>query len=94
MSCNLDHVLYDKLNSTDEEKEHDSYAFARRYKEDLPGFISFICDSPFSFKGDYAESWKFIRDQLHSLERNTNFGICVKHALAEEDESQCGQLKE
>ncbi len=30
MSCNLDHVLYGKLNSTDEEKENDSYDFAMK----------------------------------------------------------------
>lgn len=28
MSCNLDHVLYNKLNSTDEEKEQDAFDFA------------------------------------------------------------------
>jgi hypothetical protein len=27
MSCNMDHVLYDKRNSTDEEKENDAYDF-------------------------------------------------------------------
>ena len=31
MSCNLDHVLYGKLNSTDEEKEDDAYNFAKKY---------------------------------------------------------------
>ena len=28
MSCNLDHVLYDKLNSTDEEKERDAFSYS------------------------------------------------------------------
>lgn len=30
MSCNLDHVLHNKRNSTDEEKETDAYAFAKK----------------------------------------------------------------
>ena len=33
MSCNLDHVLYNKLNSTDAEKEADAYAFALQYRK-------------------------------------------------------------
>lgn len=35
MSCNLDHVLYNKRNSSDEEKERDSLYFARRYRSDF-----------------------------------------------------------
>ena len=42
MSCNLDHVLYDKRNSTDEEKEQDAYAFAKTYKDNVTGFLSFM----------------------------------------------------
>lgn len=78
MSCNLDHVLYGKQNSTDEEKENDSYAFAKRYKEDIPGFIKFISESDFSVMDGYPQSWQYIREELHSLERHSNFGLCFK----------------
>ena len=78
MSCNLDHVLYNKLNSTDEEKERDSFQFAKRYKEKTEEFLSFICESDFSVTGDLKASWDFIKLDLHSLERYTNFGICFK----------------
>ena len=78
MSCNLDHVLYNKLNSTDEEKERDSFQFAKRYKEKTKEFLSFICESDFSVTGDLKASWDFIKLDLHSLERYTNFGICFK----------------
>src|SRR5699024_8982194 len=44
MSCNLDHVLYDKLNTTDTEKEADAYAFALRYRNNIAAFRSFISD--------------------------------------------------
>ena len=76
MSCNLDHVLYGKLNSTDEEKENDAYAFVQKYKNDIDGFLSFISDSEFSRIEGYTESWEFIKRDVHSLERFTNFGLC------------------
>jgi hypothetical protein len=80
MSCNLDHVLYGKLNSTDEEKEIDSLCFARKYRSDIPAFIEFICASDFSVGGNYLESWAFIKDEKHSLERHTNLGTCIDRA--------------
>ena len=64
MSANLDHVLYDKLNSTDEEKERDALAFAKKYKDNLEDFLAFICDSEFSVKGDFNESWKYIKKSI------------------------------
>ena len=75
MSCNLDHVLYNKLNSTDEEKETDAHTFAKQYKDDLPGFLAFIGESDFSVVDDYKGTWTYIRQDLHSLERHTNFGL-------------------
>lgn len=80
MSCNLDHALYGKLNSSNEEKEQDSLSFARKYKDDIPAFLKFISESEFSVTGDYTESWQYIMGGLHSLERHTNLGICFKKA--------------
>lgn len=76
MSRNLDHALYGKLNSTDEGKETDSFEFARKYRDDIQGFIKFITQSRFSVLQNYPESWQFIREELHSLERYTNLGLC------------------
>lgn len=78
MSCNLDHALYGKLNSTDDEKENDASAFAKRFRADIPGFIAFISESDFSIADSYPQSWQYIREGLHSLERHTNFGLCFK----------------
>lgn len=90
MSCNLDHALYGKLNSTDDEKEQDSFAFAKKYRNDIPAFIQFLCESDFSVVDDYPQSWQYIREALHSLERHTNFGICIQHAIdAGEYEPPC-----
>lgn len=81
MSCNLDHVLYDKRNSTDEEKENDAYAFAKKYKNNVDAFMHYMCESPFSVKGDFKDSWEFIEEDMHSIERYTNLPICVEREM-------------
>ena len=76
MSCNLDHVLYNKLNSTDEEKENDSLDFYDKYENDYDGFVDFICNSDFAVDMSYKDSWKFIEKDLNSLNRHTNINLC------------------
>jgi len=83
MSCNLDHALYDKVNSTDDDKEKDANAFVRRYKDHLDEFLAYISDSDFACTGDFRESWKFIQQERHSLERHTNFGLCFREIREE-----------
>ena len=75
MSCNLDHVLYDKLNTSDKEKEENSYRFAVQYRDRVQEFKAFFSDSDFSVVTGYNESWTFIKHDLHSLERHTNFAL-------------------
>lgn len=72
MSSNLDHVLYNKLNSSDNEKENDAYAFAKKYKNDVNGFVKYMCDSDFSVKGNYRDSWAFLKSQTRSIVRCSN----------------------
>lgn len=76
MSCNLDHVLYNKLNSHDSDKRKDSIAFARKYRNDIASFISFINDSDFSVTGSRKETWEYIKLGQNSLDRHTNLGMC------------------
>lgn len=78
MSANLDHVLYNKLNSTDDDKERDAFLFAKKYKDNLNEFLTFISDSEFSVCDDFKQSWEYIKTGKHSLERHTNLGICFK----------------
>ena len=87
MSCNLDHVLYNKLNSGDLEKEKDSLKFAKKFHEKVPEFLDFISNSDFSVKLDYKESWKYIKKDLHSLERHTNLSLRFESWAQENDES-------
>ena len=81
MSCNLDHVLHNKRNSTEDDKENDAYSFAKKYRNDLVGFVEFLCESDFSIKGDYKESWAHIEKGINSLERYTNLCICIAEEL-------------
>ena len=67
MSCNLDHVLYNKRNSSDEEKEEDAYSFAGKYKNDVNGFIDYMTNSDFSTDCNYEESWKYIEEEMNSF---------------------------
>ena len=85
MSCNLDHALYGKLNSTDDEKEADAFAFAKKYRDDIPGFMKYISESDFSVAGSYPQSWQYIREGLHSLERHTNFGLCFQEEAVDSE---------
>lgn len=75
MSCNLNHVLYDKLNTTDEEKEKDAHNFTAKYRNDIEGFIKYMTESSFSKTEEYMDTWEFIKKDKHSLERYTNLGV-------------------
>ncbi len=78
MSCNLDHVLYNKKNISDEEKQHLSFNFAKEYKDNLELFRTFILDPEFSLHMmSYRDSWSFIKKDNRSLKRYTNFGLCI-----------------
>lgn len=81
MSCNLDHVLYGKLNSTDEEKEEDAYQFAKKYKKNPEGFLDYMKKSDFSVMTGYPESWEFIKQNGNSLERHSNLGLALEKEL-------------
>ena len=38
--------------------------------------LEYIKDSDFAVGPDYKESWEYITEDLHSLERHTNLGLC------------------
>lgn len=78
MSCNLDHVLHNLQNSSDEDKESNAHMFAKKYKNDLIGFLDFISKSDFSVNGKYKETWDYIQKELNSLNRYTNLQLCFE----------------
>lgn len=78
MSCNLEHVLHNCRQVATADKEGLAYEFRARYNEDLPGFLKYMKESEFSVCSNYLESWEFITEGLHSLQRYSNLGLCFK----------------
>lgn len=72
MSCNLDHVLYDKQNSMIKSKKM-MRMFCKKYKGKVEAFKEFICKSPFSVTGDYKGSGLLKKD----LNSESVYTICV-----------------
>lgn len=78
MSTNLEHVLVDKINCSNREKEKFAFHFAMKYKDHLEDFLHFMAGSPFSVDGPYQDSWAFIEKGDHSLRRFTNYGLSLE----------------
>ena len=66
-----------------------SFFCTKRYKDRLDEFLQFIADSEFSVVGDFKDSWEFIKEGKHSLERHTNLGICFKEIREERMANSC-----
>lgn len=84
MSCDLDHALYNKRGSDDLTKERDAHAFAKKYMDDIPGFVKIIAESDFSVCEGYKESWNYIKQGEKSLQRHTNLGLFFKENPGDE----------
>lgn len=84
MSCDLDHALYNKRGSDDLTKERDAHAFAKKFRDDIPGFVKFITESDFSVCDGYKESWNYIKQGENSLQRHTNLGLFFKEKQDDE----------
>ena len=76
MSSNLEHVLHNVLNASDDVKESLAHHFHKKYRNDLDGFIDYISNSSFSVKEEYITSWDFIKQNNNSLKRYTNINLC------------------
>lgn len=76
MSSNLEHVLHNRINLTDEEKEELSYEFAEICAEKPEYFIQLMTTQTVFIDGSYRESWDFIKSGKHSLERHSNLALC------------------
>ncbi len=74
-SCNLDHVLHGRNNLSEAEKIACSRDFDLKYADDPNAFIRFMKKESFAVQGTYQETWTFIKQGVHSLERHSNFGI-------------------
>ncbi|MFO3714986.1 hypothetical protein [Oribacterium sp. P9] len=76
MSCNLDHALYNEQNLDKDDKQ----AYADQFYEKFLGkeylFPEFLkTDVVNGVPNSVPESWKYIKEGVHSLERHTNLHI-------------------
>lgn len=80
MSCNLEHVLHDKLEDiSEDEKKELANKFADRFYEKEIEFIDFINNKDFKVLGDYKATWDFIKKDLNSVNRYSNFWLFFKN---------------
>lgn len=81
-SGNLEHVLHNMINPKNNEKTRLAELFAKEYDEyddqEATKFVEFICNSDFSSKLEYMESWKYIQSVKDKIIRHTNIDIFVK----------------
>ncbi|MGI6728619.1 MAG: hypothetical protein ACOX4P_08780 [Anaerovoracaceae bacterium] len=80
-SCNLEHVLHNERDVEENLKIKYAEGFQDQYIDDLEGFIEFICNSTFTVKKGYKESWDFIKKDNNSIKRFTNFNILLDDYL-------------
>ena len=79
MSSNLDHALYNRLNLDDELKKIYANAFYERFLEKEKLFIPFLNMEVVNGVPDsFPESWRYIKRDLHSLQRHTNLNLYFK----------------
>lgn len=74
-SSNMDHVLHNRANLSNEEKNDLADAFDEEYADKPEEFIRLMCGSSFTVTGSYEETWNFIRLDKNSIGRYSNFGV-------------------
>lgn len=80
-STNLEHVLHNKVEIKERFKRKYAEKFQEQYIDNLEGFVDFMCESDFTVKKGYEESWDFIKENNNSIKRYTNFNIILEEYL-------------
>lgn len=76
-SCNLEHVLYNEPNTSDNKKVDLAHEFEEKYYYEPWKFVDFINSREFAYRGRYKHSWEFLKKGNNSLKRKTNFNIFI-----------------
>jgi hypothetical protein len=81
-SCNMDHVFQADANLLNHKKVDLAYKFAEKYENNPEGFKNLLVEAyPDAISEDYQDSWEFIEQDNHSLERWSNFVLFLKTSL-------------
>ena len=79
LSSNLEHALYDKLNLSEEEKRDYADDFYDMFLDKEILFVEFLNKVVVNGVPDsFPSSWRYIKEELHSLERHTNLNLYFK----------------
>lgn len=74
-SSNMDHVLHNNANLSNQEKDDLADAFDEEYSDKPEEFVRLMRCSSYTVKGTYEETWDFIRMDKNSVHRYSNFGV-------------------
>ena len=75
MSCNLEHVLHNKINVSDDMKMKLAEDFADSFYKNEKSFIEFMSNKKLAVEGEFNETWTFIKIDGNSLKRYSNFHL-------------------
>ena len=67
-------------------KKENAMAFMKKYGNDWGECIKILSESDFVVKGNYYETWDYIKNDKHSLERNTNINLSFPENNNDEEE--------
>lgn len=77
-SSNQEHVLHNLIDVPDNQKRILAEKFNDKYEDNFDEFKAFITNKEFAVKGNYTETWKFIKKDNNSLKRFSNIHLLLK----------------
>ena len=80
-SSNLEHVLHNNQKVSESQKNEYAQMFEDKFADEPYRFIEFINKVEIAVNGDYKDTWDFIKKDTNSLNRYTNFHICINDIL-------------
>ena len=83
-SRNLDHVISNKPDTLKSEKSKEADAFSNSFATSHD-FEKFFMESDFAVDGTYDETWNFIKDEVRSLKKFSNFHLIFEMLKAIEN---------
>lgn len=74
-SSNLEHVFHNKLNLSRKEKNELAEKLEKKYIGNSEEFIQFLNKENIKIKGEYLQTWEYLKKGNNSLKKGTNFSL-------------------